>query len=153
MPLLMLSETHLTMDNKRRVSIPTKCREVTGKSVVLTRNLDGCLDLYSLKLWKTGATKIQKLVKRLSISGGHRKLARFLTTAEHVDVDSSGRMVVPEHLSKFAGFDGSVVFVGTEEGFQIWSSDRWERDGMPDIEEAQKLAESDEFRRLNDPTV
>ena len=149
----MLSETHLTMDNKRRVSVPTKCRKVTGRSVVLTRNLDGCLDLYPLKAWEAGNTKIQKLVKRLSISRGHRKLARFLTTAEHIEMDSTGRMVIPDHLSSFAGFDGSVVFIGTEEGFQMWSSDRWEKDGMPDIDEAQKLAESEEFRRLNDSSA
>ena len=35
----MLSETYLTMDTKRRIAIPTKCRKVATKSVVLTRNL------------------------------------------------------------------------------------------------------------------
>ena len=138
------------MDSKRRISIPTKCRKTTGKSVVMTRNLDGCLDIYPLKVWESGKTKVQKLVRRLSISAGHRKLARFLTTAEQIDIDGSGRVVIPDHLSKFADFNGSVVFIGTEEGFQMWSSDRWGQDGMPDIKEAQKLAESDEFRRLND---
>ena len=149
----MLSETHLSIDTKRRVSVPTKCRKVTGKSVVLTRNLDGCLDMYPLKLWEARTTKIQKLVKRLSISRGHRKLARFLTTAEHLDMDSSGRVVIPDHLTKFAEIKNSIVFVGTEEGFQIWSTNRWENEGMPDMEEAQNLAESDEFQQLSDSAL
>ena len=146
----MLSETYLTMDTKRRIAIPTRCRSIAGKTVVLTRNLDGCLDVYPVRAWESGTTKIQKLVKRLSISQKHRKLARFLTTAEQVDVDGSGRMVIPEHLTKIAEINESVVFIGTEEGFQIWSASRWEHEGMPDIEEAQQLAESEEFQKLTD---
>ena len=146
----MLSETYLTIDNKRRIAIPTKCRGITGKSVAITRNLDGCLDVYPLRVWQSGSTKIQKLVKRLSISRKHRKLARFLTTAEHIEVDGSGRVVIPEPLTKIAGLNSNIVFVSTEEGFQIWSTERWESDGMPNIEEAQQLAESEEFQKLTD---
>lgn len=146
----MLAEMYLTMDTKRRIAIPTKCRKRTGTSVVLTRNLDGCLDVYPSKVWEQGGTKIQRLVKRLSISKKHRKLARFLTTAECVDLDGSGRIVVPEHLAELASLGGSVVFVGTEEGYQLWSESQWEHDGMPSVEEAQALAESEEFQRLSD---
>lgn len=146
----MLSETYLTMDTKRRIAIPTKCRKVATKSVVLTRNLDGCIDLYPSKSWEVGATKIQKLVKRLSISKKHRKLARFLTTTERIELDGSGRILLPEHLVQLAGLKETVVFIGTEEGFQIWSVKQWESEGMPDIKEAQMLAESDEFQKLND---
>ena len=138
------------MDPKRRMAIPTKCRKKATKSVVLTRNLDGCIDIYPSRLWETGATKIQKLVTRLSISKKHRKLTRFLTTAERVDLDGSGRVLVPEHLAQFAGLRETVVCVGTEEGFQLWSTERWEQEGMPDIHEAQMLAESDEFQKLGD---
>ena len=145
----MLAETYLTMDAKRRIAIPTKCRKKTGTAVVLTRSLDGCLDVYPFKVWEQGGTKIQRLAARLSISKKHRKLARFLTTAEHLDLDGSGRIVIPEHLADLAGLQGSVVFVGTDEGFQVWSAERWERDGMPSVEEAQALAESDEFQRLD----
>ena len=146
----MLAETYLTMDAKRRIAIPTKCRKKTGTSVVITRNLDGCLDIYPGKVWESGTTKVQQLVKRLSISKKHRKLARFLTTAERLDMDGSGRIVIPEHLTDLAGLEDTAVFVGTEEGFQLWSEDRWESDGMPSVEEAQALAESEEFQRLSD---
>ncbi|MDE0243354.1 MAG: division/cell wall cluster transcriptional repressor MraZ [Candidatus Kaiserbacteria bacterium] len=146
----MLAETYLTMDAKRRIAIPTKCRKKTGIAVVLTRNLDGCLDVYPIKMWESGGTKVQQLAKRLSISKKHRKLTRFLTTAERLDLDSSGRIVVPEHLAEIAELESSIVFVGTEEGFQLWSEDRWNSDGMPSVEEAQALAESEEFQRLSD---
>ncbi len=148
--LYMLSEIHLTMDAKRRISIPTRYRREIGKSVVITRHLDGCISVYPFSLWEKGMTQAQKLNKRLSINEKHRKISRFLTVGDHVDVDSSGRIVIPDHLANFAELRETIVCVGTEEGFQIWSSERWERDGMPTMDEVRALAESDEFQRLTD---
>lgn len=138
------------MDKKRRFAIPTKCRKLLGTSIVVSRGLDRCLNVYAKKVWDTGATKAQMLNKRLSISAKHRKLSRFLTTVEQIDVDSSGRVLLPEHLVQFADLVDTIVFVGTEEGFQIWGAQEWESAGMPDLNEAQTLAESEEFQKLAD---
>ena len=143
-------EFYLTMDNKRRFAIPTKCRKLLGASIVVSRGLDRCLNVYASNVWKDGKTKAQELNKRLSISAKHRKLSRFLTTVEQTEVDSSGRVLIPEHLAQFADLKDTIVFVGTEEGFQIWSSQEWESGGMPDLQEAQMLAESEEFQKLSD---
>lgn len=149
----MLSEVYLTMDSKRRIAIPTKYRASMGKSVVITRHLDGCLSMYPLKLWEKGETQAQQLNKRLGISKRHRKISRFLTVGDQIDLDASGRVVIPEHLSQFADLNETIVFVGTEEGFQVWSQTRWESDGMPSVEDVRDIAESDEFRQLTDPVM
>ena len=141
---------YLTMDSKRRISIPTKYRKGLGDSVVITRYFDGCLSIYSEKIWKSGKTKVQQLNKKFSINRKHRRLSRFLTAGDQIDVDASGRIVIPEHLAKFANLTEGVVFVGTEEGFQLWSSTQWETEGMPSADEVQMLAESEEFQRLDD---
>ena len=143
-------EFHLTMDKKRRFAVPTKCRKLLGASIVISRGLDCCLNVYATKTWEGGKTKAQVLSRRLSISAKHRKLLRFLTTVEQVEVDGSGRVLVPEHLAQFAGLKDTIVFVSTEEGFQIWSKQGWENEGMPDLKEAQMLAESEEFQKLSD---
>ena len=143
-------EFYLTMDDKRRFAIPTKCRKLLGSSLVISRGLDKCLNVYSSKVWDNGETKAQELNRRLSISAKHRKLSRFLTTVEQIDVDSSGRVLLPEHLVQFADLKDTIVFVSTEEGFQIWSAKEWESGGMPDLQEAQALAEGEEFQKLSD---
>ena len=143
-------EFYLTMDEKRRVSIPTRCRRLLGNTLVISRGLDKCLNVYANRTWEQGNTKAQELNRRLSISAKHRKLSRFLTTVEHIEVDSSGRVLIPEHLVTFADLQGTVVFVSTEEGFQIWSAHEWESEGMPDLQEAQVLAEGEEFQQLAD---
>ena len=147
----MLSEIHLTIDPKRRIAIPTRFRKELGKSVVITRHFDGCLNVYPKKLWDTGTTKAQEINKRLLISEKHRKLSRFLTSGEQVEIDASGRILIPEHMATFAELKDAVVFVGTEEGFQLWGHSRWAQDGMPSIDEVKSLAESEEFQKLNEP--
>ena len=149
----MLSEMYLTMDSKRRIAIPTKYRAELGTSVVVTRHLDGCLSVYPKLLWDKGETKAQQLNKRLGINKRHRKISRFLTVGDQIEVDASGRVVVPEHLAHFAELNETVVFVGTEEGMQLWSQERWERDGMPSVEDVRAIAESEEFQNLTDPGV
>ena len=149
----MVSEIYLTMDSKRRISIPKKSRKDIGSSVVITRHLDGCLSVYAAKLWESGKTKVQQLNKRLSINDKHRKISRFLTVGDQIDVDASGRIVIPDHLASFAEFNETVVLIGTEEGFQLWSEQRWESYGMPSMDEVQKLAESKEFQQLTDEPV
>ena len=146
-------EFYLTMDKKRRFAIPTKCRKLLGSAVVISRGLDRCLNVYAKKLWDSGTTKAQALNRRLSISAKHRKLSRFLTTVEQTDVDSSGRVLIPEHLAQFADLQDTIVFIGTEEGFQIWSAQEWESAGMPDLREAQMLAEGEEFQKLSDVSL
>ena len=149
----LLMEFYLTLDKKRRFAIPTKCRKILGMSIVISRGLDKCLNVYAQKVWKSGETKAQKLNNRLSISAKHRKLSRFLTTVETIEVDASGRVLIPEHLMQFADLQGTIVFVGTEEGFQIWGAKEWESAGMPDLKEAQQLAESEEFQKLSETVI
>lgn len=143
-------EFYLTMDKKRRFAVPTKCRKMLGTTLVISRGLDKCLNVYANKVWEGGKTKAQSLNKRLSISAKHRKLSRFLTTVEQIVVDNAGRVLIPEHLAQFADLKDTIVFVSTEEGFQIWSSQEWENEGMPDLHEAQMLAEGEEFQKLSD---
>ena len=91
---------------------------------------------------------MQEIDRQLSITEKHRKLSRFLTTAYQVSLDSSGRVVIPEHLAEFAGLKDAIVFVGTSEGFEVWSGDQWKSEGMMSIDTAQKIAESGEFQSL-----
>ena len=146
-------EFYLTMDTKRRFAVPTKCRKLLGTSIVVSRGLDRCLNVYAKKVWDSGKTKAQMLNRRLSISAKHRKLSRFLTTVEEVSVDGSGRALIPEHLAQFADLKDTIVFVSTEEGFQVWSAQEWDSAGLPDLQEAQMLAESEEFQKLSDVSV
>ena len=50
----------------------------------------------------------------------------FFATAEWVDVDKAGRILVPGFLKKAAGLSNEVVLVGAGKFFEIWSKELWE---------------------------
>ena len=43
-----------------------------------------------------------------------------------VDVDASGRVLIPDHLKNFAGLSGKAVIAGVADRVEIWEESAWE---------------------------
>src|SRR3989344_1083884 len=106
MVMLIGEYTHL-IDEKKRVSLPAKFRKELGRKVVVTHGLDNCLFLYSLKSWM----KVSEKLGQLSIGKAQtRGFNRFmLAGAVEAEVDSIGRILIPDFLKKIADLDSRVV--------------------------------------------
>ena len=50
--IMLIGEHKHTLDDKKRLSLPSKFRKELGKTVVLTKGLDTCLFVYSVKEWQ-----------------------------------------------------------------------------------------------------
>jgi MraZ protein len=120
---MLIGEYTHVVDEKNRVSLPSKFRNQVGKKVVITHGLDSCLFLYSIKEWE----KISEKLASLSIGqAGSRGFNRFmLSGAVEVDLDKAGRILVPEFLKKFASLGQSIVFAGVHNRVEIWDETRW----------------------------
>src|SRR4029077_5553750 len=97
---MFLGEYLHTFDPKNRISLPSKFRKDLGRVVIITRGLDHCLYVYARKAWEGEARRYAA-----SASGGaaSRGLARlFLAGSFEAEVDGAGRVLIPEHLKKFA---------------------------------------------------
>jgi MraZ protein len=51
----------------------------------------------------------------------------FFSTAEWVEMDKAGRILIPGFLRKSAGLNTEVVLVGAGKFFEIWSPELWEQ--------------------------
>lgn len=122
MAMLIGEYTH-SIDNKGRISLPAKFRKLVGKKVIITRGLDNCLFLYPIKEW----SKISEQLSDLGIaSKDKRAFNRFmLAGAVEVDVDSVGRILIPDFQKKFAGLNQKVVFAGVHSRIEIWNESKW----------------------------
>jgi MraZ protein len=114
-----------TIDDKKRLSVPTKWRKVFGKNLVVTRGLDTCLFLYTKKEW-------EKIALKLSTgslgSKDSRDLNRFfLSGAVEIEIDSAGRMLIPEYLKDFANLKEKIIFAGLYSRVEIWNESAWEK--------------------------
>lgn len=120
---MFIGEHTHTLDTKKRLSLPSKFRKELGKKIILTKGLDSCLFVYSPKEWKKFSDKIGELSMG---QGDTRAFARrFLGGAVEVDVDSAGRILIPDFLKDLAHLQTKVMVVGVGNRVELWDEKRW----------------------------
>lgn len=114
--------TH-AVDDKKRISLPSKFRRDLGKKIIVTRGFDACLFVFTPNVWNEMAKKIGGL---LMGSKESRDIARFmLAGASEVEVDSVGRILIPDFLREYANLKSKVVLAGVYNRVEIWNDKEW----------------------------
>ena len=137
--IMFIGEYHHTIDEKGRIIIPSKFRELLGEKFVITRGIENCLFVYSLQEWG-------KIVDKLNSLPFTRRDARvfnrfFLSGATDVELDKQGRVNLPEPLVKYSKISKNCVIIGTGDRLEIWAQEEWDvffdstKDNMSDIAE------------------
>ncbi len=136
---MLIGEYSHSIDPKNRVSIPSKFRKEVGRKLVATYGLEGCLFVYPLKEWERISEEIARLGMMRSDT---REFNRFMFGgAQELEIDSLGRILVPEYLREYAGIKGKAVFVGVHKRIEIWNDARWESYKKKAVSAADGLAE------------
>lgn len=121
---MLIGEYHHTLDDKSRVAIPAKLRASWEAGAILTRGLDHSLVLFPRAAWEQFVAGLQTLPWQQVET---RALVRlFLAGASEVELDRSGRMLVPEHLRAYASLEREVVFLGLGNRLELWAKGAWE---------------------------
>ncbi|MAZ40566.1 cell division/cell wall cluster transcriptional repressor MraZ [bacterium] len=120
---MLIGEYKHTLDKKKRVAVPARFRKELGKKIILTRGFDKCLFIYPLKEWSKLSEKLETLPIGKSDT---RNLNRFMFSgAVPTDIDSLGRIVIPDFLKDFAGLKTKVVMVGVHGRAEVWDEKTW----------------------------
>lgn len=118
----------LTLDAKGRMAIPTRYRQelvdTCNGQLVVTVDKDNCLLVYPLPEWEIVE---RRLVKLPTLNTRARQLQRLLIGhATEVELDNSGRVLVPPPLREYASLDKKVVLLGQGNKFELWDIQRWQ---------------------------
>lgn len=120
---MLIGEYTHTIDDKSRISLPVKFREKMGKKVVVTPGLDHCLFVFTPKEWERIAGKLSDASLG---QADNRSFSRFMFGgAVEADIDSIGRILVPEFLQEWANLKGKVSVVGVQSRVEIWNDKAW----------------------------
>jgi transcriptional regulator MraZ len=65
----------------------------------------------------------------------------LLGGATEIDVDASGRMLVPDHLKSYAGLATKVVVAGISNRVELWNEESWNQYTSGVENEANVLAQ------------
>lgn len=136
---MLIGEYVHSIDAKNRVSLPAKFRKEVGKKVVLTRGLDNCLFLYPMSEWKKVSEKLNELPFGQADTRGFNRF--MLSGAVETDVDSVGRILVPDFLKGFAALKNKVVIAGVHSRIEIWNERSWNEYKKRIEKQADALAE------------
>jgi MraZ protein len=136
---MLIGEYVHSLDPKKRLSLPAKFRHELGKKVVVTRGLDNCLFVYPLKEWQRTMEKIGQLPFGQADTRGINRF--FLSGAVEVEVDSVGRILVPDFLKEFAHLGSKVVLAGVHNRVEIWDETTWTEYKKRIEKQADALAE------------
>ena len=110
---MFMGEYHHNIDEKGRIVIPTKFREVLQNEFIIAKGLEKCLYIYSMKDW-------QNLVEKLNTLPFTKKDARtfirsFFSGATVCEFDRQGRTCITSPLVHHAGLTKECVVIGTNE--------------------------------------
>ena len=136
---MLIGEYKHTLDPKKRLSIPSKWRRDLGQTLIVTRGLDNCLFVYPQAQWNEITLKIGQLPLGQADTRSFNRF--FLSGAVEIEVDSVGRILVPDFLKEFAGLDTKVVLAGIYNRVEIWGENKWEEYKRKIESQADQLAE------------
>ena len=120
---MFIGEYRHTFDSKNRISLPAKFRKELGASVIVTRGLDHCLFVYPKAAWKKQAERIALFSTGSSAGRGLSRL--MLAGAVEADVDSAGRILIPDYLKVFATLKEKGVVAGVNDRVEVWDERAW----------------------------
>jgi len=136
---MFIGEYSHSVDPKKRLALPSKFRGELGNRVVVTRGLDYCLFVYPMKVWEEIASKLGNLP--VGESGTRSFIRLMLSGAVDTELDSQGRVLLPEYLKNDAGLKKEVTVVGVYNRLEIWDESIWKKYKQNAEKNTGKIAE------------
>ncbi len=147
---MYLGRYYHTIEQKGRVAVPVRFRELLGDHPVMTRGLDGCLFIFSQKEWVTFAGSLEhaSFTKRVA-----RDFIRLMTNdAQELTFDDQGRVLIPEFLRESMNLSKDIVFAGSSDHVELWDRDTYHAyvDGL--LKRAEEVSEQFEIAPTKEET-
>jgi MraZ protein len=120
---MFLGRYEHAIDEKGRLTIPVRYRELLENGAYVSQGFDRNLMVLDAPSFE----KMFEHVNQMSMTDPvARQLKRFIfSSAERVDIDRTGRMLLPQFLRDLAKLDGAAMIVGVGDYFEIWSPVNW----------------------------
>lgn len=118
-------------DAKGRLMMPATLKKQLGSVLqdgfVLKRSVfQPCLELYPMAEWNAVMAKVNKLNR--FVKKNNDFIRRFTAGVKMIEMDASGRILIPKDLHSFAGIDNEIVLSSSVNIIEIWDKDKYEKE-------------------------
>jgi len=117
-------------DTKGRLMMPSQLKKqlnsvLDGGFVLKRAVFQPCLELYPMSEWNMLMEKINKLNR--FVKKNNDFIRRFTAGVKMVELDTSGRLLIPKDLHSFAGISKEIVLSSAVNIVEIWDKDSYEK--------------------------
>ena len=122
---MFLGQYQHSIDDKGRLMVPARFRELLEGGAYLTQGFDKCL----MVMTEAHFQQVAERITSMSLTDPTARLLRRLifSTAYQVEVDKVGRILVPGNLREFAGLEANAIVAGQGEYFEVWTPAEWDK--------------------------
>ncbi len=120
---MFLNQYQHTFDDKGRLTIPSKFRELPAEGAFVVQGLDRNLMVLPPAVFQV----LYDRLMNMNLADPTARLLRriIIGNAQQVTPDGSSRILLSQNLKEYAELKANVVFVGQGDYFEIWSPDLW----------------------------
>ena len=121
---MFLGHYQHNLDDKGRLMIPARFRELLEGGAFITQGFDKCLMVMTDAYFK----QVYERIESMNLADPTARLLRrlILSNAYPVVADKVGRILLPQNLRAFLGIEnGELVVAGQGEYFEVWMPVLW----------------------------
>lgn len=120
---------YYTIDLKGRIMVPAPFREIISsnyspKLYIVNAAFDKCLHIYPQEEWNRLEEKVRQLPKMQEEVRFFMR--RVIASAQEVEIDKQGRILIPAAHREDAGLNSDIVIVGQIEKVELWDRREWD---------------------------
>ena len=131
---MFLGQFQHNLDEKGRLMIPARYRELLAAGAFITQGFDRCL----MVMTDAYFAQVYDRINSMNLADPTARLLRrlILSNAYSVEVDKVGRILVPGNLRQVLALNGEAIVAGQGDYFEVWNPADWNQqmDQLQDIE-------------------
>ncbi|MEJ2595805.1 MAG: division/cell wall cluster transcriptional repressor MraZ [bacterium] len=140
----LLGTYECKVDAKGRLMFPMQFKnqlgELTKQGFVIKRSIfKRCLELYPAEQWQRESGMLDKL--NLFKKKNAEFVTKFMAGVKPVELDGTGRLLIPKDLLKYGGIRKEVVLTSVVNRIEIWDKAAYENAVDYDPDDFASLAE------------
>jgi MraZ protein len=131
---MFLGQFQHNLDEKGRLMIPARYRELLAAGAFITQGFDKCL----MVMTDAYFAQVYDRINSMNLADPTARLLRrlILSNAYAVEADKVGRILVPGNLRQVIELNGEAIVAGQGDYFEVWNPADWnlQMDQLQDIE-------------------
>ncbi len=112
-----------TLDEKKRLVVPSKIREGLSKKLFIVRGFEGCISIYPEAEFNLYLEKLSLLDENAKLSRDFKRVA--LSSAFELEIDSKNRIQIPAQVIAKYSLENDVTVVGMLDHLEVWNTNNW----------------------------